>query len=163
MDSEQFVYSQRNTAVISGSSTIEIVDNIIELSDTVTFYHPTGEDPPAYRFVNDQVKVWNVIFNLGLIFESDDWKGKVLIPDIQPTNNPDARKPSDAVAAVASMLDSLALQAIISDAEAAKKTIVADIDSGNPRRLNLAFTYQISGNTGIISINANWGFFFGQG
>jgi len=161
IDSDQWEQAERDTAVKGGSSTIEVIDGVIEMSDTVTFYHPTGEDPPAYRYVNDIVKIMNVIFNLGLIFESDNWKGKVLIPDIQPTTNPDARKPKDAVAAIASMLDSLGLNAIISDPETAKGTIQAEINGSNPRRLDVAFTYQISGNTTIISVDANWGFFFG--
>ena len=161
-DAEQWDATERETAVSAGSSTVETVDNIIELSDTVLFYHPTGEDPPAYRFANDVIKVMNVLYNLALIFEDDNWKGKVLIPDSQATTNPDARKPSDAVAAVASMLDSLGLQAVVADPTTAKKTIEADISATNPRRLDLAFTYQISGNTGIISVDANWGFFFGS-
>ena len=160
-DSEQWEYLEREPAVVGGSSTIEVIDNVIELSDTVTFYHPTGEEPPAYRFVNDIVKVMNVLFNLSLIFEADDWKGAPLIPDNDATTNVKAKKPKTAKTAIAVMLDSLALEAIISDPETAKKTIVANISPTNPRRLDVSFTYQISGNTGIISITANWGFFFG--
>ena len=160
-DAEQWDNIEREAAVLGGSSTIEVVDNVIEMSDTVTFNHPTGEEPPAYRFVNDVVKVWQSLFNLALIFEADIWKGAPLIPDNQPTVNPLAKKPKDAVTAIMGMLDSLALEAIISDPEAAKKTIQANISPTNPRRLDISFTYQISGNTGIISITSNWGFFFG--
>ena len=160
-DAEQWDYIKREAAVVGGSSTIEVVDNVIEMSDTVTFYHPTGEDPPAYRFVNDVIKVWQSLFNLALIFEADTWKGAPLIPDNQPTVNPLAKKPKDAVTAIGAMLDSLALEAIVADPEIAKKTIQANISSTNPRRLDVSFTYQISGNTGIISITSNWGFFFG--
>jgi len=162
LDSEQWNYTEQNSAVTNGSSTINVVDNLIELSDTITFYHPDGETPPAYRYVCDLVKVWNVIFNLALIFEDDNWKGKVLIPNDQATENPDARKPKDAVTAIANMIDSLGLQAIISDPETAKGTIQAEINATNPKRLDIAFTYQISGNTNIISIDADFGFFFGS-
>ena len=162
LDSEQWDETKRNTAVINGSSTIEVVDNIPELSDTVTFYHPTGEDPPAYRFVNDIIKVWNIIFRLALIYESENYKGKVLIPNGQPTSNPDARSPSDVVAATAKMLGESGLDAIISDPDTAKSTIQAQISGTNPRRTDVNFTYQISGNWGIISVDANWGFFFGN-
>ncbi len=160
-DDEQWTAIEREAAVQGGSSTVEVVDNIIEMSDTVTFNHPTGEDPPAYRFVNDIVKIWQVLFNLSLIFEADEWKGAPLIPDDQPTTNPLAKKPKDAVTSIGAMLDSLGLEAIVSDPETAKTTIQANISTTNPRRLDVTFTYQISGNTGIISITANWGFFFG--
>lgn len=160
-DAEQWDYIKREAAVVGGSSTIEVVDKVIEMSDTVTFYHPTGEEPPAYRFVNDIIKVMQNLFNLALIFEADIWKGSPLIPDNQPTVNPLAKKPKDAVTAIGGMLDSLGLEAIVSDPATAKKTIQANISTTNPRRLDVSYTYQISGNTGIISITANWGFFFG--
>lgn len=169
-DAEQWTAIEREAAVQGGSSTIEVVDNVIEMSDTVLFYHPTGEEPPAYRFVNDVAgKVWQNLFNLALIFEADDWKGAPLIPDSQATIMPGAKKPKDAVTAIGVMLDSLALNAIIADPNlpinggpSAKQTITANISGSNPRRLDVSYTYQIAGNTGIISITSNWGFFFGS-
>lgn len=151
----------REFAVKAGSSTIELVDNVIEMSDTTTFYHPTGDVTPAWRYVVTLIKVMNVTFNIRLIFESDDWKGKVLIPDGQPTTNPNARRPSTAKAAVAKMIDGLALEAIMVNPEQAKASIVAGISATNPNRLDLSFTYQVSGNTNQISITQNWGFNFG--
>jgi phage tail sheath gpL-like len=160
-DIDQWTGPQREFAVKAGSSTIEVTDGVIELSDTITFFHPTGDPLPAYRYVVDIVKIANVVFNVRLIFESSEWKGKVLIPDGQATTNPNARRPSTAKAALAKMIDSLALAAIISDPKTAKKTLVAAINPTNPKRLDISFTYQLSGNTNIISIDANWGFFFG--
>jgi len=59
------------------------------------------------------------------------------------------------------MLDSLGLNAIISDPETAKLNTIAEIDSQNPKRLNLVTTVQLSGNTNIKSIDLEFGFFFG--
>lgn len=160
-DGEQWDYAQRDQAVKAGSSTIEVKDGIINVSDTITFYHPTGDPIPAYRFVCDIVKLQNILFNLDLIFATDEWDGAPLIPDNQPTVNRTAKKPKMAVAAVASMLDSLGLNAIISDPETAKENTVAEIDSQNPKRLNLVTTVQLSGNTNIISVDLEFGFFFG--
>jgi len=161
-DEQQWTFAERDFAVKAGSSTVEMIDNVLEMSDTVTFYHPTGDVNPAYRYVVSVIKVMNVTFNLRLIFESDDWKGKVLIPDGQPTRNPNARRPSTAKAAVAKMIDGLALEAIIVNPAAAKESIQVDINPSNPNRLDLSFTYQISGNTNQISITAYWGFNFGD-
>ncbi len=160
-DAEQWDYITREAAVLGGASTIEVVDNVIELSDTVTFYHPTGEEPPAYRFVNDIIKVWQNLFNLALIFAADDWKGAPLIPDADPTTMPGTKKPKDAVTAIGVMLDSLGLNSIAADVPTAKKTIQANINPSNGRRLDVSYTWQIAGTTGIISITSNWGFFFG--
>jgi phage tail sheath gpL-like len=160
-DGEQWTYAERDVAVKAGSSTVEIKDGVVNVSDVVTFFHPTGDPTPAYRFVVDIVKLQNIIFNLDLEFATAKWDGAPLIPDNQPTVNPDAKKPRTAVTAANSIIDSLALNAIISDPETAKKNTVAEIDSGNPKRLNLAVTLQLSGNTNIKSIDLNFGFFFG--
>ena len=160
-DDVQWSFTEQDFAVKAGSSTVEVVDNVLEMSDTTTFYHPTGDINPAYRYVVSIMKVMNVTFNLRLIFEADDWQGKVLIPDGQPTTNENARRPSTAKAAVAKMIDNLALSGIIVNPAAAKASIQADISATNPNRLDLSFTYQISGNTNQISITAYWGFNFG--
>lgn len=160
-DAEQWDYLARDAAVKAGSSTIEVKDGVVNISDVITFYKPTGEEPPAYRFVVDIVKRMQELFNLQLIFASTEWDGKPLIPDAQPTTNRDAKKPRMAVADIADMIDSLGLQAIISDPETAKATIFASISESNPKRIDVGYTNTISGNANIISIASNWGFFFG--
>lgn len=160
-DSVQWDYVQRDTAVKNGCSTSESRDGVVTIGDVVTFYRPSGDPTPAYRFVVDIIKLQNIIFNMDLEFVRPQWDGAPLIPDDQPTVNPDARKPKNAVAAVAGIVDSLALNAILSDPETAKETIVAQINSQNPKRLDVAVTVQLSGNTNIISADLNFGFYFG--
>lgn len=160
-DSDQWTYADRDTAVKGGSSTIEVKNGVVNLSDTVTMYHPNGDPTPAYRYVVDIVKLQNIIYNLELIFAAADWAGAPLIPDDQPTTNRNARKPSGAKAAVAAMLDSLGLEAIISDPATAKASITAVINPSNPKRLDVTLTVQLSGNTNIISVDLDFGFYFG--
>lgn len=160
-DAQQWIYSQRNTAVLAGCSTVEVRDSQVVLSDTVTMYHPTGQTTPAYRYVCDIIKIMQLLFNTALIFKAPEWEGAPLIPDNQPTNNPAAKQPKAAVAAMCSMIDSLALDAILSNPAAAKKATVAGINSTNPKRLDVATTVQLSGNTNIISVDLNFGFYFG--
>jgi len=159
-DGDQWTFTQRDQAIKAGSSTVEVNDGVIQLSDTVTPYN-TGDAPPAYRYVCDIVKLQNIIFNLDLIFASSDWAGKVLVPDAQRVANPNARKPKTAVAAVNAMIDSLGEQAIISDPKTAKAATTASINSQNPKRLDVDLTVQLSGNTNIIDVGLNFGFFFG--
>lgn len=161
LDGVQWTYIDRDVAVKKGSSTIEVKDGVINLSDTVTFYHPSGDPIPAYRYVCDIVKLQNIIFNLNLIFATDEWDGAPLIPDDQPTINPEAKQPKMAVAAANALIDSLGLNAIISDPKTAKGNTVAQISEQNPKRLDIALTVQLSGNTNIISVDLNFGFYFG--
>lgn len=160
-DGQQWTYTQRDQAVKAGSSTIQVKDGVVNLADIVTFYHPNGEEPPAYRYVVDIVKIQNILYNLDLIFESVEWDGAPLIPDSDPTINREAKKPKDAVAAVKTMIDNLGLRAIISDPATAKSTVTAQISDSNPKRLDVALTVQLSGNTNIIAISFDFGFFFG--
>lgn len=160
-DADQWDSAARDQAAKAGSSTIEVKDGVVCLSDIVTFYRPTGEEPPAYRFVVDIVKLQNVLFNIDLIFNTAAWDGAPLIPDDQPTVNPNARKPKSAVAAVNAMIDSLALNAIISDPKTAKKNTHASISAQNPKRLDLETSIQLSGNTNVKDITLAFGFYFG--
>jgi len=160
-DGDQWTYVDRDSAVKKGSSTTEVKDGVINVADVITFYHPTGDAIPAYRFVVDIVKLQNIIFNLDLEFATAKWDGAPLIPDDQPTVNRDAKKPKTAVAAVSAILDSLGLNAFISDPETAKANTFAEIDSANPKRLNVVTTVQLAGNTNIISVDLDFGFYFG--
>jgi phage tail sheath gpL-like len=160
-DAQQWDYAERDQAVKAGSSTIEVKDGQIVISDVVTMYHPTGEVPPAYRYVVDIMKLFQAIYNFDLEFRSQEWAGAPLIPDGQPTSNPRARTPKAAKAAACAILDGLALEAIISDPATAKKNTTATIDSQNPKRINIVSPIQLSGNTGIVDVTLNFGFFFG--
>lgn len=160
-DGEQWTYPQRDQAVKAGSSTIEVRDNIVTISDVVTFYHPQGDPLPAYRYVVDIVKLQNIIFNYDVAFANAEWDGAPLIPDDQPTNNPSAKKPKTAVATAAAITDGLALEALISDPAFTKENTFAAISPSNPKRLDLSTTIKLSGNANIISVDINFGFFFG--
>jgi phage tail sheath gpL-like len=160
-DGVQWDYSQRDQAVKAGSSTVENKNGLVNISDVVTMYKPTGEVPPAYRYVVDIIKLMTVIYNLDLEFSTPAWDGAPLIPDGQATTNPNARKPSSAKAAVCKILDSLALEAIISDPKSAKIATIASINSQNPKRLDVQTKVRLSGNSNILSVDLNFGFFFG--
>jgi phage tail sheath gpL-like len=160
LDSQQWDYTERDTAVKAGSSTIEVKDSQVAISDVVTMYAPAGDDLPAYRWAVDIVKLQNVIYNINAIFESTNWAGKPLIAESQPTVDPDARKPSAAIAAIAQVADGLGLNSIIGDADAVKQSLTAVINSQNNRRLDTSITVPLSGNVGITDNTLKFGFLF---
>jgi len=161
-DGVQWNYAQRDQAVKGGASTIEVRDGEVNISDVVTMYHPDGDPIPAYRYVCDIVKEMNVIFNLDLIFNTAAWDGAPLIPDDQPTVNPDAKKPKDARAALSTLAYNLGLNALISDIVYTQENLQAEISDQNPKRLDCVFPHKLSGNANIISIDNNFGFYFGS-
>lgn len=161
LESVQWDWVARDAAIKAGSSTIEVKDGVINLSDIVTFWRPTGEEPPAYRCVVDIIKIQNVLFNLDLRFATKEWDGAPLIPDGQSTTNKKAKKAKMAIAVIKSVITGLADAAILSDPDSAKKTVRANISSQNPKRLDGSFTAQLGGNTNIVSLDFAWGFYFG--
>lgn len=160
-DSLQEDWAARDLATKAGSSTSIIENGNITMNDTVTMYHPDGEEPAFKNYVVDLIKDMNVIYNCGLIFRAPEWKGAPLVPDGQPTTEPNAKKPKDAKTALINLANNLALKAIISDPDYSKKNIVASIDSVNPKRLNWGFPVKRSGNTEIIDGTIYFGYYFG--
>jgi phage tail sheath gpL-like len=162
LDSQQWtIETEMETAFDGGSSTITSKDGVVYLSDTLTYYHPTGDPLPAYRYVVDIVKLQQVGYRFDVEFNSAKWDGAPLLAEADPTVNPTAKKPSTFVAAAASVIDGLVADAILADAATIKSTITAEIDAANPKRVNLSMTIKLSGNTNIIDIPIKWGFNFG--
>ena len=161
-DLNQWDYAERDTALKRGNGSTVIRDGVINLSDTITTYHPNGQKDPAYRYVCDIMKLMNILYYLDQEFNQEKWDGAPLIPDGQATINRDAKRPKDAKGAIAGIIGNAALNALISDPDTAKASIVAAISSTNPKRLDTRFTVQLAGNTNIISIDFNFGFFFGS-
>jgi len=160
-DSVQWDWPTRDQALKLGVSTSEVVDGVVQIGDVITFWAPTGEDPPAYRNLVDIVKAMNIIFNLSLIFAAPGWRRAPLIPDGQATTNPNARRPSSAKAEMSGLADELALAALISDPAFTKKTLTAVINSQNPNRIDVGGTFKLSGNSKIKSVTFAFGYYYG--
>jgi phage tail sheath gpL-like len=158
-DGEQWDYTKKDLALKAGCSSVDVVDNVVRIADVVTFYHPTGEEDPAFRYVVDIVKLQNSMYNIGLPFTTKEWSGAPLVPDNQVVTNPKARSPKHVIAVVAGAVDALGKAAILSDPEAAKKTIKAAI--AGPKRIDFEVTVQLSGNTNVKSATLRFGFYYG--
>jgi phage tail sheath gpL-like len=162
-DGQQWDYVAKDLALKAGCSSVDVVDTVVQLADVVTFYHPTGEQDPAYRYVVDIVKLQNCHYNFGLPFATTEWAGAPMVPDIQTVRNPNARQPKHARAVLAGVCQNLGGAAIISDPATAIKSIKADISAQNPKGLIWEVTVQLSGNTNVKSATLKWGFFYGNG
>lgn len=150
-----------DAAMKLGASTSIVTDGVIELRDTVTYYHPTGETNPAYRYVVDIVKLMNVLFNVEIILQ--DLKSNPLAPDSTVSADPDLVQPKDVLTLFGNLADSLAggRSAIIVDPEFTKENATAAINDQNPKRLDSTFPVKLSGNVEVNSNDIKWGFYFG--
>lgn len=162
-DGVQWDYATKDLALKAGCGSTDVVDNVVQIADVVTFYHPTGEQDPAYRYVVDIVKLQNCHYNYGLAFATDEWAGAPMVPDIQTVTNPRARQPKHAKAVLAGVTTNLGKAAIISDPATAIASIFADISAQNPKGLIWSVTVQLSGNTNQKLAVLKFGFFYGTG
>lgn len=160
-DGDQWDNNQREEAVKKGSSTTLVKDGVVNLQDVVTFYHPTGEELPPYRYLVDRVRLMNTTFNIALVIGNPAWDGAPLIPDFQATTNPDAISPKVVKAALKNMTDGMALDAILSDPKTINDNTLVEINSDNPKRLDIVYPDILSGNGNIFSVDQKFSFFFG--
>ncbi len=158
-DAQQWDAAQRQAAVLAGMSTTIVRDGVIQIQDTISFHHPSGDPTPSDKYVVDKCKVMQILNDVKTEFDSAKWQAPPLIPDGQTTTDRTAKKPEMAVATLQGMINSWGLKAIISAPEVAKKTITVGIDGSNHRRMNIFFQVQVSGNGGVISADINYGFY----
>lgn len=152
----------RNQSIMKGASNNIKSGSVAELNDVVTFYHPDTEGKyPGRRYVVDAVKLMNIVYNCRLITESDNIKGAPLVPDSQVVSNPTAVQPKVIRGMLASLADSLAANAIISDVDFTKENMQVSINAENPKRLDYIFPCKLSGNVEVISGDVYFGFYMG--
>lgn len=161
-DAEQWDYTSRDLAVKAGSSTVEVKDGVVNIGDVVTMYHPTGEDPPGFRYVVQIVKLQNAIYAMNSEFAKAEWAAAPLVNDDDAVVNPNAKQPKMAKAKANAILAALGRDAIIANVKAAQKKTTASIDDDNPDRLNLQVEFPVSGNTNIVAVTQTFGFNFGS-
>lgn len=161
-DTVQEDHATRDLAVKAGASTNIKVGEIAYLSDIVTFYHPDGEDPPAYRYVVDIIKLMNIVYNLDIIQET--FRGRPLLPDDTPTTDPDAVQPKMIRSTLSVLADSLASgrSAIIADPDFTKENMTVEINSTNPKRIDTVFPVKLSGNVEVNSTDVYFSFYLGE-
>lgn len=160
-DTDQWDATVRDQAVKLGSSTVEVADNVIQISDVVTFWRPTGEEPPGWRYVVNIVKVQNAIFNFDIEFQKQEWAAAPVVADEDPVTLPEAKKPKMFVAKANQILENLGAAALLANVAASKKLTTASLDSQNPNRVNLKPRFTVSSNANIIDIDMEFGYLFG--
>jgi phage tail sheath gpL-like len=160
VESLQWNSSQRDTAVKAGISTIEVIDGVVCISDTVTTYHPTGEEPPAYQYVVDIAKIAAMLYSAALLARA--FQSRPMVPDTQRVKNQNGFKPMMAKSAFWALFDAAGDACIIADVEYAKINSQFAISGVNPKRFEILAVWKVSGNVNVTSVTHKFGFYFGE-
>lgn len=157
-DAVQWDPRTRDLAVNLGSSTVKVADDVVRISDVVTFYRPTGEQPPGFRKVVTIVKLQNCIFNTAIEFEKAKWAAAPVIADSDASRNENAKKPRDFKAEMNSILENLGDAALIKNVDVAKQQTTAKINEQNTDRVDVKAVFPMSSNADIINVELDFGF-----
>lgn len=155
------VYTNRDALVKKGCSTVNLVAGQFKVEDFVTTYHPLGENPAQYRYPRNLNIDNNVKFGYHLLEQ-------LYVQDHSIANDGDTVtadkviKPKEWTGILNEYANDLASRALITNPQFMKDSIVVNIGTTNPDRLETFFRYQRSGFARIASTTAEAGFFFGQ-
>lgn len=153
-------YNNRDLIVKNGGSTVSLRNSRYVVEDLVTTYHPTGQNPPQFRYVRSLVQDWNVRFTY-LLLQQDNVLDKAILADDQFTTQSNVIKPKQWRGLLTQMFEDLALRALIVDTAFSVASLQVGIDPVNPDRINDFFRYKRSGFARIASTTAEAGFNFG--
>lgn len=153
-------YTNRDSFVKKGCSTVDLVAGKYQVQDFVTTYHPVGEIVPQFRYVRNINIDLNVRFGYYLL-EQINVVDHSISNDSDTVTADNVVKPKQWNAILDGYAEDMAQRALIVDAAFMQDSIVVNISTTNPDRLETFFRYKRSGYARIASTTAEAGFNFG--
>jgi len=154
------VYLNRDAIMKKGCSTVDKVNGVYQVQDFVTTYHPVGEIPPQFRYSRNLMLDWNVRFGYFLL-EQSNVVDHVIANDADVVNATRVIKPKRWKGILFGYADGLALRGLVADPDFMKDSLVVNLSTVNPDRLETFFRYKRTGIARIASTTAEAGFNFG--
>lgn len=153
-------YLNRDTIVKKGCSTVDLVGGRYQVQDFVTTYHKDGENPPQYRYCRNLMIDFNVKYGYYLK-ELINVAEHAIASDSDIVSVAKVVKPKQWKQIVSEYADSLVKRGLTVDPKFMQDSIVVNISTVNPDRLETSFNYKRSGFARIASTTAAAGFNFG--
>ena len=155
------VYDNRDAFVKKGSSTVDLVTGKYFVQDFVTTYHPVGENPPQFSYCRNLMLDYNVRFGYFLL-EQINVVDHAIANDNDIVSANKVIKPKQWKQIVSKYSEDLADRGLIVDTKFFQDSILINISTTNPDRLETFFRYKRTGYVRIASTTAEAGFNFGS-
>lgn len=157
-------YNNRDAFVKKGLSTVDKVAGQYKVMDFVTTYHPEGELPPQFRYVRSLYSQDLNVFYSYYLLEQINVVDHAIANDNDTVTAGTVIKPKQWVQILGgeSFAEDLVKRGVIVDAAFLKSSLVVNISTTNPDRLETFFRYKRSGFARIASTTAQAGFNFGN-
>ena len=153
-------YIDRDAMVKKGCSTVDLLSGRYRVQDFVTTYHPVGKIVPQFRYCRNLMLDFNVRFGYFLL-EQINVVDKTIAQDNEPVAVTGVIKPKAWKAILFTYANDLVARALIVDAKFMQDSLIVNISTVNPDRLETFFRYKRSGVARISSTTAEAGFNFG--
>lgn len=153
-------YLNRDKIVKKGCSTVDLVGGRYQVQDFVTTYHKDGENPPQFRYCRNLIIDFNVKYGYYLN-ELINVVDHAIAADSDTVSAAKVVKPKQWKQIVSEYAESLAKRGLIVEPRFMQDSIVVNISTVNPDRLETSFKYKRSGFARISSTTAAAGFNFG--
>jgi len=153
-------YTNRDTIVKKGCSTVDLVAGKYKVQDFVTTYHPEGETPPQFRYCRNLNLDFNVRYGYYLL-EQINVVDHAIAANDDTVSATKVIKPKQWKQIVDKYADDLAQRCLVVDSTFMQASITVSISTTNPDRLETFFRYKRSGYVRIASTTAEAGFNFG--
>jgi phage tail sheath gpL-like len=155
-------YDSRDQFVKKGCSTVDLVAGKYVIQDFVTTYHPLGEQPPQFAYVRNLYSVdMNIAYTIR-INEETYVIDHVIANDDDIVNAVNVIKPKEWKSQLNTIADDLANRALIVDSAFTKASLLVNLGTSNPDRLETSLRYKRSGTARIVSTTGEAGFNFGN-
>lgn len=146
-----------------GVSTATLKGDAYYIEDVNTHYHPDGINPaasPYFRVVHVLGRAFTIIYQYRILEESA-LLDKILVEDLDETENPDAISPDAWGSIVREFITDLGTQALTTKSDEARNTVKTGIGEQNPERVETSFELTFSNNVRQGDTTVNFGFNFG--
>lgn len=155
-------YINRNAILLKGCSTVDLVSGNYIIQDFATTYHKLGENPPQFRYPRNIMIDLNVRYGYYLL-EQINVVDHSIANDDDIVSATKVVKPKQWKQLLNAYADDLAKRALIVDSGFMQASIIVNLSTVNPDRLETSFKYKRSGFARISSTTAEAGFNFGTG
>lgn len=158
---EGWTYTMRNAAVIAGGgTTITGADDSVAIDDLVTTLttDSLGNLEDAWRFVETVYNIQSKIFQLDTTFSASPFARAVVVDDASVTAKPYAIRPKTVKAFAVQLVDNWIAEGWSRERDAIVSGIVAEIDAGNPGRINLLIPDVIAAGLKVVAVKYEWSF-----
>ena len=157
-----WTYAEKNAAELTGLSTTQPqIDSTVRIFDLVTTYkdNALGADDDAWRYPETIINIAAKMYSLDNLFSGSPFDRAVVIDDDSVTAKAYAISPNRVTAFIRNLVDTLWIpEAWSRYRDSIVNSIVAEIDSTNPGRINVSLTDYPSTGLRIMAVLYNWTF-----